>query len=430
VAQGQTPQIFTVAAGHYRLTYFQDGYFPEEQDVDAHVGQALLVTRQLRPRPRLLRIESQPLARLYIDDRLVGSTPYEGNVELGSHRLRLERRFFLTQIRPLELAPGTARLRYRIPLIHSGRADMIVGGALAGAGLGLMVLRLFQGEIENLENMPAGQLYKPLIAAMLPAALGATLAGVAGWDMAVGQTQLLIGGAAWGTVIGFGLGLAVQPEWLLPHVLAIGGGLIGGTIGTAVWRFRRPSSGATAVFNSAVLWSAQIGALSWAYLVTERPETSFFGRQAMGRSGDGGWAMLGSTLIGVGLGVGLANLSTLNQIPRTRIALIDLSGLAGGAALGLLGLGVGYGATGSWEGASRIAVPCSLGGIALGLVSGALLTRGYPHDADASGTASSSGSVKLGQRGGALRTRPPSVTIGGDGLGGTAMGVKLFDGEF
>jgi hypothetical protein len=170
--------------------------------------------------------------------------------------------------------------------------------------------------------------------------------------------------------------------------------------------------------------------LSWAYLVTERPETSFFGRQAMGRSGDGGWAMLGSTLIGVGLGVGLANLSTLNQIPRTRIALIDLSGLAGGAALGLLGLGVGYGATGSWEGASRIAVPCSLGGIALGLVSGALLTRGYPHDADASGTASSSGSVKLGQRGGALRTRPPSVTIGGDGLGGTAMGVKLFDGEF
>ena len=331
-AQGQTPHIFTVSAGRYRLTYFRDGYFPEEQDIDAHVGQALLVTRQLRPRPRRLRIESQPVASLYLDDRLVGRTPYEGTVALGSHRLRLERRFYLTQIRPLELAPGGTRLRYRIELVQSGRADMILGGALAGAGLGLMVLRLFQGEIENIENMPPGEIYKPLVAALLPAALGATLAGLAGWEMPVGEGQLLIGSAAWGSLIGFGVGLGVQPEWLLPHVLSIGGGLIGGIIGTAVWRFRSPSSGAVAVFNSAVLWSAQVGALSWAYLVTERPETSFFGRQALGRSGEGGWAMLGSTLIGVGLGIGLANLPGLSDLPRGRVALIDLGGLAGGLA--------------------------------------------------------------------------------------------------
>lgn len=431
-AQGQTPHIFTVSAGRYRLTYFRDGYFPEEQDIDAHVGQALLVTRQLRPRPRLLRIESQPVASLYLDDRLVGRTPYEGTVALGSHRLRLERRFYLTQIRPLELAPGGTRLRYRIALVQSGRADMILGGALAGAGLGLMVLRLFQGEIENIENMPPGEIYKPLVAALLPAALGATLAGLAGWEMPVGEGQLLIGSAAWGSLIGFGVGLGVQPEWLLPHVLSIGGGLIGGIIGTAVWRFRHPSSGAVAVFNSAVLWSAQVGALSWAYLVTERPETSFFGRQALGRSGEGGWAMLGSTLIGVGLGIGLANLPGLVDLPRGRVALIDLGGLAGGLALGILGLGLGYGVTGSWPQAGRIAVPCSLGGIAIGLVSGALLTRRY-HAAP--GPAGSGASPSLASRNldlelGSFRTRLPSLTIGGDGLGGTAMGVTLFDGEF
>mgnify|MGYP000597253083 CR=1 FL=1 len=437
-AQGQTPHIFTVSAGRYRLTYFRDGYFPEEQDIDAHVGQALLVTRQLRPRPRLLRIESQPSASLFLDDRLVGRTPYEGAVELGSHRLRLERRFYLTQIRPLELAPGGSRLRYRIALTQSGRADMIVGGALAGAGLGLMVLRLFQGEIENIENMPPGEIYKPLVAALLPAALGATLAGMAGWEMPVGEGQLLIGSAAWGSLIGFGLGLAVQPEWLLPHVLAIGGGLIGGTIGTAVWRFRRPSSGAVAVFNSAVLWSAQVGALSWAYLLTERPETSFFGRQALGRSGDGGWAMLGSTLIGVGLGIGLASLPSLTELSRGRVALIDLGGLTGGVALGFLGLGIGYGVTGSWPEAGRIAIPCSFGGIALGLVSGALLTRRYhsgPGSAPESSASAGRASPGLPKRNldlelGTFRSRLPSLTIGGDGLGGTAMTVTLFDGEF
>ena len=142
--------------------------------------------------------------------------------------------------------------------------------------------------------------------------------------------------------------------------------------------------------------------------------------------------MLGSTLIGVGLGIGLAHLPGLSDLPRGRVALIDLGGLAGGLALGLLGLGLGYGVTGSWPQAGRIAVPCSLGGIALGLVSGALLTRRYRAE---SGPAGSGASPSLASRNldlelGSFRTRLPSLTIGGDGLGGTAMGVTLFDGEF
>jgi hypothetical protein len=379
-----------------------------------------------------LRIESQQSANLYIDDRPAGRTPYEGTLALGSHRLRLERRFYLTQLRPLDLAPGGTRLRYHIDLTQSGRADMIVGGAVAGAGIGLMFLRLFQGEIENIEHMPPSEIYKPLVAALLPAAVGATIAGLAGWEMPVSEAQLILGSTGWGTVLGFGLGLAVQPEWLLPHVLAVGGGLIGGTIGTAVWRFRRPSSGAVAVFNSAVLWSAQIGALSWAYLVTVRPETSFFGTQAVGRSGDGGWAMIGSTLLGVGLGIGLANLPGLVELPRGRVALIDLGGLTGGAAAGLLGLGIGYGVTGAWAPAGRVAIPCSFAGIGVGLVSAALLTRHYQverSDSTARRGRGSAGLVSL-DPGGAMQTRLPSVSLGSDGLGGTAMGVTLFDGVF
>lgn len=78
------------------------------------------------------------------------------------------------------------------------------------------MLRLFQGEIENIENMPVREIYKPLIAAALPAVVGATVAGLAGWEMPLSEAQLLIGSGAWGTLVGFGVGLGAQPQWLLP----------------------------------------------------------------------------------------------------------------------------------------------------------------------------------------------------------------------
>lgn len=278
IAQGQTPGIFTVPAGRYRLRYERDGYFPDEVDLDAHIGQALLFSRQLKPRPRSLHIETAPNAKLFLDDRLLGQSPFTGSVELGSHRLRVERPFYLTQQKPLEVGPGSSPLRLHLTLEPSGRLDMIAGGGLAGAGLGLMVLRLFQGEIENIENMPLREIYKPLIAAVLPAAVGAAVSGLAAWEMPVSEAQLLIGSGAWGTILGFGVGLGSQPQWLLPHVLAVGGGLVGGTVGLAVWRFAKPRSGPVSVWNSATLWAGTLGALSWAYIITRKPESAFLGR--------------------------------------------------------------------------------------------------------------------------------------------------------
>jgi len=377
IAQGSTPGIFTVPAGRYRLSYQRDGYFPDQVDFDAHIGQALLFSRQLKPMPRTLRIATTPPAKLFLDDRLLGSTPFAGSVELGSHRLRLERRFYLTQSRPLELLPGAGTLQYHLTLEPSGRVDMVIGGALAGAGLGLMVLRLFQGEIENIENMPAREVYKPLIAAVLPAVVGATVAGLAGWEMPVSEAQLLIGSGAWGTMLGFGIGLGAQPQWLLPHVLAVGGGLVGGTVGMAVWRFAKPRSGPVAVWNSAALWSAHIGALSWAYVITHKPEATFLGRPPDGRTGEGGWAMLGSTLLGVGLGIGLGHIPQFANLSRRQVAYVDLGGVVGGTVSGLLGLGIGYGVTGDWIDATRVAIPSAMAGIGVGLLSGALLVRRF-----------------------------------------------------
>lgn len=419
-----TPCIFTLPAGRYRLSLERPGYEPEQVEIDAHVGQALLISRQLRPKPRTVLIDAQPRARLVLDDQPLGETPFRGEIPLGTHRLRLEHRFYLTQLRSLPLTASPSPLSLKVALVPSGRLDMLLGGALAGAGLGLMVLRIFQGEIENIENLPPREIYKPLAAAALPAALGASVAALAGWEMPVSQAQLLIGSAGWGMLTGFGVGLGVQPQGVLPHVLAVGGGLVGGTIGAAINRLYPPSSGAVALFNSVVLWSAHVGALSWAYLLRDHPSAAFFGQPSVGRTGQGGWAMFGSTLIGAGLGAAISSLPPVRRLSlsRQRLAFIDLSGLAGGLTLGGIGLFAGHAQTGSWLDAAQIAVPCALSGIGVGLVAGVLLTRkmrALPVET----------SRPLAQRP-EVRVGLPGLYIGPDGLGGTSALVGLFDGRF
>jgi hypothetical protein len=414
-----TPCIFTLPASSYRLTLARDGYFAESEDFTAHVGQALLISRQLRPQPRRVQIDAVPPGRLYLDDRLLGETPFVGEISLGPHRLRLERNFYLTQRRPLDLGPGAAPLRYRVVLERSGRADMILGGALAGAGLGLMVLRLFLGE--EIETLPRQEIYKPLAAATLPAVLGAGVAAFAGWEMPVSEAQLLLGTAGWGTLTGFGLGLGAQPQGPLPHVLAIGGGLIGGTLGTAAYRFIRPSSGAAALFNSAALWSSVLGALGWAYLISDRPTTAFYGHPSTGRSGEGGWTMFGSTLGGVALGIGLSALPLARELSREEVALVDLGGALGGLTVGALGLGIGYLRTGSWNQTAHLAVPSAIAGIAAGLLSASLLVHFHRQRLR-------DGRPAVAQT--PIRSGPPQLRIDRDLRGGVAVGIGVVDGSF
>lgn len=421
-----TPGILTIPAGSYRLHLSREGYLPEEVDFEAHYGQALFISRQLRPLPRQVAVDAEPRARLFLDDRFLGDTPFLGPIPLGNHRLRVERRLYLTQLRPLELAPGVTPLHFRVSLERSGLIDMALGGMIAGAGLGLMVLRLFLGE--EIETLPRQEFYKPLAAAALPAALGASVAGLAGWQMPAREAQLLIGSAGWGTIVGFGLGLGAQPQGPLPHVLAVGFGVVGGTLGAAAYRFVQPSSGAIAMFNTTVLWSAVAGALGWAYIISERPETAFYGHPSTGRSGDGGWVLLGTTLAGVGVGLATSRLPALRDLGRAQVALLDLGGLLGGVAGGALGVGIGYGQSGSWTETARIAVPSTLAGIGLGLVSAGIGLHVLRRQAAAGGQSSAGSSRSAMRR--HLWPRPPTPRLDRDPTGAFAFGVDLFGGRF
>lgn len=431
----RTPGILTIPAGPYRLQLQREGYASEEVDFDARIGQALFISRQLRPLPRTVTITAEPRARLYLDDRFVGDTPFSGPISLGNHRLRVERRLYLTQLRPLELSPGVAPLRFHVGLERSGLIDMALGGMVAGAGLGLMVLRLFLGE--EIETLPRQEFYKPLAAAALPAALGASVAALAGWQMPAREAQLLVGSAGWGTIIGFGLGLGAQPQGPLPHVLAVGFGVVGGTLGAAAYRFVQPTSGAIAMFNTTVLWSSVSGALGWAYVISERPETAFYGHPSTGRSGDGGWILLSTALAGVGIGLATSRLPGLQDLTRSQVALIDMGGLVGGVLGGALGLGIGYGQTGAWNDTVRIAVPSTLGGIGVGLISagvGLYILRkrsGGLGGKDSLRGTSTAGSVASGSGlGRYVRARPPTLRFDRDLAGGFALGLDLVGGRF
>ena len=146
-----TPGILTVPAGSYRLHLSREGYLPEEADFDAHwPGAVHLASAATAAAPGgdQCRAAGAPVS----GRSLSGRHAVFGPDTSGNHRLRVERRLFLTQLRPLELAPGVAPLHFRVSLERSGLIDMALGGMIAGAGLGLMVLRLFLGE--EIETLP------------------------------------------------------------------------------------------------------------------------------------------------------------------------------------------------------------------------------------------------------------------------------------
>ncbi|MCS6915385.1 MAG: PEGA domain-containing protein [Myxococcales bacterium] len=372
--QGTTPTVFTVPAGRYLLRFHRPGYFDEEVPIEPRVGQALLVQRHMRYRPRALSVASSPPARLYLDDRLLGWTPLEGSVDVGTHRLRLERRFYIPHLVQLEVKPGQTPLRYQVELVQNARFEVVLGAALAGAGLGLVALRTLQEK--PLEQTRDHEVYLPLFAAVLPAALGAGLVLLGVNQVPASQAQMILGNTTWGALLGLGLGFGVDPFGILPHWLATGGGIVGATAALAVERWIHPTSGRVALYNSAALWGATLGGLTWAYLISQGWSATFIGNvEGSGSSGNGGWALLVGTASGIGTGALLASLRPLRGLSRRQVALIDLGGLLGGAVAGSLGLGIGYGATQSWREAARAGILTAVGGIAAGLVGAALLTR-------------------------------------------------------
>lgn len=405
IPPARAPATFTLRAGRYQAQLQLPGYESEGETLTVGVGQALLLQRDLRVRPRALSVLSRPPARLFLDDRALGSTPLTLPVPPGDHRLRLEDPLHVTHAAALRFQPGEAPVQYQVTLVRSGNYELLLAATLAGAALGLVTLRALNPDLQ-IENVQSSDLWRPLVAAPVGAGLGLAAAALVGRsNMPAPRAQLLIGSVAWGALLGMGIGLTYSPQDLTPHMFAVAGGLTGGLTALGVGAAVPLNSGRAALYNSGALWGTTLGALAWAYLAIATPAAGFFGVPAVprrvqsdgqpgfiaggcvygdappdipantgGRCRSGGVPLMVGTALGVATGITLAALRGLQGLSRARVALIDLGGFTGGLALGLSGLGIGW-AAGGREVGLRAGVLGAMGGAGLGLLTGALLTR-------------------------------------------------------
>lgn len=74
-------------------------------------------------------------ARLSIDEEPVGDLPWEGELEVGSHTLRIGREGYRTHVQTLDVVPSPQPIEVEVDLIPRGELDI----GLMGIGLGVQV---------------------------------------------------------------------------------------------------------------------------------------------------------------------------------------------------------------------------------------------------------------------------------------------------
>jgi hypothetical protein len=179
----------------------------------------------------------------------------------------------------------------------------------------------------------------------------------------VGHSSLMIGGAAWGASLAVSLGLGLELRDQYVYALAVAGSALGMATGFLVARKVDISAGDSALINSGGIWGTAAGALLTRAIFVDASSRQF------------GWFLLGGTTVGVFTG---SLLAWKLELSRTRVALIDVGGLAGTGLGFALGFVIGVNSTG--EDAYQVGSRVALGGMALGLLGGAILSRKYKGD--------------------------------------------------
>ena len=342
-------------------------------------------------------------ARVSLDDKQEGVTPFSRSIETGVRRvLRVEGEGYLPYEEVLTIAPRKPVdrvIRQRRPARSTGRSELVIGGlgwgAFAGVGLAEFV-----GAGDNT--------FALLLAGVGGLGVGFLAAWLATDDgMKVGHASMMSGGTVWGTIIGaslsLGFGLSTSNGWA---VTLLGGGL-GLGVGYAASRWDDTSAGDAAVVNSGGTWGSLTGVLlAESLFASDRDYNRNFG-----------FTTLGGCLLGLAAGTLFAQYVEVN---RGHVAVVDVGGLAGLA----LGFGVGY-LKGGNDGA-QVGAEYGLGGMALGLLAAAILARNYKDDlppTEALVARSPDGHWRMGV---------PSVTglAGGTTARDVRLGLTLARGEF
>lgn len=363
--QAETPVVFKVPAGLYTIELSRPGWEPESHDVAVEIGQPYFYQYRLKRSTAQVSIFTRPRgARVFIDERLVGETPFAGTLDVGQHKLLLEHRDYPWHREDLDVQAG-APIQREITLtrpIRSGRTELVIGAMVFGGAAGPLLVASILGD------STFGSSGLGLLVYMLSSGAGIG-AGFLGSFLAtrdgikVGYSSLMLGSAVWGTSVATSLSLGLDVPARYIYGLAIAGSGIGMTAGFLIARKLDISAGDAALVNSGGTWGTATGALL-AQAIIRNPSGSQFG-----------WFVLGGTTAGVLTGSLLARKLELS---RGRVGLIDVGGLAGTG----LGFALGYviGVNSRSEDNLQTGARYALGGMALGLLASAVLSRKYKGD--------------------------------------------------
>jgi hypothetical protein len=355
VARREAGKELEVVAGPVQIVVERDGYVSVTQNEHVEIGKPYTFFVQLEPLKGRVRIRVTPSnARLFIDQRQVGTGSYDAQMPGGRYTLHAEAPDHISTSYQFDVVPEKEFTPVSIELSREpefGRKQLLVYGGIGGFATGVSLASPQTADT----NTRVGLLGL--------AALGGAAAGLAGVyygtprNISLGTssftvTSSLIGGAASGAIATM---LADKLEVSAP---ALGGGLVLGALaGYYVGDRTHPSPGDAAVINSGALWGGVAGALF---------TVSF-------QSGD----RIGAGLVMSGLSMGTLGGSLLQRyftVSRGRAALIDAAGVAG-IVLGLATQRTIDLATNVGKASPEQTANYMLGGLAGGLIIGGVLTR-------------------------------------------------------
>jgi hypothetical protein len=349
--RGVSGDQLEVLGGSYTALIERKGYHPVTLPVHAEIGKPYTFFAKLEPRTGRLRVRAVPAnARLFLDQRQVGTGAFETELPGGHYTLTAEAADHVTVKRDVELlADRDTPIALELPAVpQTGRRQFIGYVTTAGGVVG--------GTVAGVSSDPA------VIFAGAAVGIGAGFFGstfIAPRDIPLGTSSLtitssLIGGVAGGasTVLFTGDGNRIAP--------AIGGGLLlGGFAGYYLGSKTQISPGDAAVINSGALWGTAVGTLfSGTFDASDDRKIS-----------------AGLTLSGLGMGTLAGVLMTRYfNVSRTRAALIDLGGLVG-VFVGVAIENVVSQSRDQTQANPGRTANYTLGGLATGLLLAGILTR-------------------------------------------------------
>lgn len=364
---GVTPKVFRLAPGDYTLRLEAAGLETEEHEIHVEIGQPYFYQYRLKRLTVQVTLFSKPQrARVFIDNRMVGETPWAGEVEVGKHQLLLEHPDYPWHKEELVLAarqPLKKEIRFSRP-VRSGRTELIIGSMIYGGVAAPLLVTALVPPSSSFIQTPGGLATMILSSA---AGLGAGFLGAfltTKDGVGVGTSSLALGGAAWGGTVGFTLGLSLNLDRRYTIALGILGSGVGLTSGLLVAKYRKVSAGDAAIVNSSGIWGT-VGGLMMAQAIFREPTAQQLGLFTIGTTS-------ASLIIGSVLAWKL-------ERSRGHVALVDSGALIGGG----LGFAVGYavGATSRDNNGLQEGARYGLGGMALGLLAAAVLASTYRADA-------------------------------------------------